>query len=347
MPEFSAKQLAEMVGGRIVGRADAAISDLSGMGEAGPGDLAFLRDKANAADAERCRAGAIVTPVELTSYSGTQIICEDADVAMATVLGAFAEQRFPRPQGISARASVHPSASLGKDVAVSDFAFIGEGAVLGDGVVVYPHVYVGRGCRVGARTTLYANVSVHDRVIIGSDCIIRYGAVLGSEGFGFIQRGGRHVKLAQVGTVRIGNNVEIGSLTTVDRATMDETVVEDGTKIDSHCHVSHNCHVGPNCIMAGYAKMAGSVQIGKGVILAEDSGVNDHAVIGDGAIVGATAGVVSRVPPGEFYLGAPARPAAEQKRIFAVISRLPQMLEKLRALEKEVAELRAARGSSE
>jgi UDP-3-O-[3-hydroxymyristoyl] glucosamine N-acyltransferase len=329
-----------MVGGRIIGREDVTIADLSGLEQAGAGDLAFLRDKNRAAQAEGCKASILVTPIELASYAGVQVVCEDADMALARVLSAFAEQRFPRPQGVSPRASVHPSVSVGRNVAVADFAFVGEGTVLGDDVVIYPHVYVGRDCRIGARTTLYANVSVHDRVIIGADCIIRYNAVLGSDGFGFIQRGGRNVKLAQVGGVRIGNNVEIGSLTTVDRATMDETVVEDGTKIDSHCHVAHNCHVGPECIMAGYAKLAGSVRLGKGVICAEDSGVNDHGTVADGAIIGGLAGVPGNVPAGAYMLGAPARPAAEQRRIWAIMGRLPQMLEKLRRLEKEVEELR-------
>lgn len=329
-----------MAGGRIIGRDDVTIADLRGLERAGAGDLAFLRDRSKAADAEGSKAGILVTPVELATYAGVQVVCEDADMAMAKVLAAFAEQRFPRPQGISRRASVHPSVSAGKNVAIGDFAFVGEGTVLGDEVVIYPNVYVGRNCRIGARTTLYANVSVHDRVVIGADCIIRYSAVLGADGFGFIQRGGHNVKLAQVGTVRIGNNVEIGSLSTVDRATMDETVVEDGTKIDSHCHVAHNCHVGPDCIMAGYAKLAGSVHLGRGVICAEDSGVNDHVTVGDGAIIGGLAGAPADVPAGAYMLGAPARPAAEMRRIWAVMSRLPQMLEKLRRLEKEVEELR-------
>jgi len=219
-----------------------------------------------------------------------------------------------------------------------------SGAVLGDEVVIYPNCYVGRHCRIGDRTVVHANVSIHDRVSIGADCIIHYNAVIGSEGFGFLQREGANVKLPQVGTVRIGDRVEIGALTTVDRATLDATVIEDGVKVDNHCHIAHNCHIGPDCILAGYAKLAGSVRLGRGVICAEDVGVTDHVTVGDGAILGASAGVPSDVEPGAVVLGTPARPIADQRRIFAIIGRLPEMARRLRRLEKAIEDLTNAPG---
>lgn len=340
MPRYSAEQLAGILGGRLVGRGDVTIDNVRGLDRADEGDLSFLREPRREPDALKCKASVLVTPVEVEGYGGTQIVCADPDMAMVTVLEAFAQERFPRPSGVSPRASVSPSVRLGRHVAVGDYAVIGEGTVLGDGAVIYPHAYVGSGCRIGARTVLYAHVSVHDRVVIGEDCIIRYSAVIGSDGFGFIQRGGRNVKLPQAGTVRIGNRVEIGSLSTVDRATMDETVIEDGVKMDSHCHVGHNCHVGPDCIMAGDAKLAGSVRLGRGVVCAERSGVSDHVTVGDGAVLGAAAGVAADVPAGAFVHGMPARPAAQQRRIWALLGRLPQMAERLHQLERELEALK-------
>jgi len=319
-----------MIGGRLVGPEDVSVQNAHTLEGAGEGDLAFLRGAEGREKAAGCRAAVIITPVELEGFSGTQVVCEDAELAMATVLEELAD--------VSARASVSAGATLGKDVVVGAGASIGEGTVIGDGAVIYPNVFIGRDCRIGARTVIFANCSIHDRVRIGEDCVLQYNAVIGAEGFGFLQRGGKQIKLAQVGTVIIGNRVEIGALTTVDRAMLDATVIEDGTKIDNHCHVAHNCHIGPDCIMAGAAKMAGSVTVGRGVILAEDSGISDHVNIGDGAIVGARSGVHADIKPGDIVLGEPSRPISVQRRIFALMGRLPQMSDRLRALEKKLKE---------
>jgi UDP-3-O-[3-hydroxymyristoyl] glucosamine N-acyltransferase len=339
MAELKAKELAAMVGGRLVGPGDVVVENARTLEGAGSRDLAFLRSPDGQAKAAACRAALIITPVELAGFAGAQIVCEDAELAMATVLEALAAQQSAPPDGVSPRAFVSPSAALGKGVRVGDGAFIGGGTVVGEGAVIYPNVYIGSDCRIGARTIIYANGSIHDRVRIGDDCVLQYNAVIGAEGFGFLQREGRQIKLAQVGTVIIGNRVEIGALTTVDRAMLDATVIEDGTKIDNHCHIAHNCHIGPDCIMAGAAKMAGSVTVGRGVILAEDSGISDHVSIGDGAIIGARSGVHSNIGPGEVVLGEPARPIGLQRRLFALIARLPQMADRLRTLEKKLEEL--------
>jgi UDP-3-O-[3-hydroxymyristoyl] glucosamine N-acyltransferase len=341
MPKFAVSRLAELTGGRVVGPTDVTVADVCELDSAGPGELAFLRDRKKAEAARHCRASVLITPVEVAGFAGTQIVCEDAEVAMAAVLSALAAERFPRPEGISGRASVSPSARLGRGVSVGDYAVIGEEAVIGDGAVIYPLAYVGPRCRIGACTVLHAHASVHECCVIGDDCIIHYNAVIGAEGFGFVQRDGRNVKIPQVGTVQIGNNVEIGAVSTVDRATLGATVIEDGCKVDNHCHIAHNCRVGPDCIIVGGAKLAGSVRLGRGVIVAEEAGISDHVTVGDGAILGARCGVASDVPAGAVLLGEPARPIGEQRRIFALTGRLPQMAERLRQVERDLAALKA------
>jgi len=339
MDALRADELAAMVGGRLVGAGGVTVQGVATLEAAGSTDLAFLRNAADRAKAAECGAAVIITPVELEGYAGTQVVCEDAEMGMATVLEVLAGRLFTPPPGISPRANVSASAVLGEGISIGDGAHIGDGTVIGDGAVIYPNAYIGRHCRIGARTIVHANCSIHDSVSIGDDCVIQYNAVIGAEGFGFIQRDGRNVKLHQIGTVVIGNRVEIGALTTVDRAMLDSTVIEHGTKIDNHCHVAHNCHIGPDCIMAGAAKMGGSVRLGRGVILAEDTGISDHVSIGDGAIVGARSGVHTDLKPKEVVLGTPARPIAVQRRIWALTGRLPRMSDRLRALEKKVGEL--------
>ena len=344
MPHLSAKQVAEMVGGEVLGPGDVAIDDLKTLQSAAEGDLAVLRDAKGKAEAESCGASVMVTPVKLESYGGTQVVCPDAESALAALLEVFAAERHPRPEGVSPRASVSPTARLGTDVAIGEFAVVSEEAEIGDGAVIYPNVYVGSGCRIGPRTVLHANVSVHHGVRIGADCVIHYNAAIGAEGFGFIQRDGRNVKLAQIGTVIIGDRVEIGALTTVDRAMLDATVIEDGVKIDNHCHVAHNCRVGAESIMAGSAKLAGSVRLGRGVIVAVDVGIRDHVTVGDGAVLGARSGVWKDVEPGAVLLGSPARPIREARRVMALTGRLPEIARRLRALEAEVRALRRQLG---
>ena len=340
MNGFSAEELARMVGARLVGPADVTVEDVAGLEAAGPKDLAFLRDEREVAAARRCKAGVLAAASELDGFAGATLVCADVEMAMATLLAAIAERRFAPPEGVSRLASVSPSATLGEGVSVGEFAMVGDGAVIEDGAVIYPQVYVGPRCHVGPRTVLHAHVSIHEGVRIGADCIIHYNAVIGAAGFGFLQREGRNVKLCQLGTVRIGDRVEIGALSTVDRATLDATVIEDGVKMDDHCHVAHNCHVGPECILAGYAKLGGSVRLGRGVILAAEVGVADHLTIGDGAVLGARTGATGNVPAGAVVMGMPPRPVGEQRRIYALWGKLPEMMDRLRRLEKELEDLR-------
>jgi UDP-3-O-[3-hydroxymyristoyl] glucosamine N-acyltransferase len=340
MPRLTAKELADMVGGELVGNGDVAIENVRALECAGEGDLAVLRNRRGAADAETSQASILITPVKLTTYAGAQIVCAEAEAGLAAVLELFAAERSLAPTGVSPDAQISPDAVLGKDVAVGAGAFIGAGAQIGDGAVIYPNAYVGPNCRIGPRTVLYASVSVHEGATVGADCVVHYNAVIGAEGFGFVRKDGRNVKLAQIGTVRIGDRVEIGALTTIDRAMLEATVIEDGVKIDNHCHVAHNCHIGAESIMAGAAKLAGSVRVGKGVIIAEDVGVSDHVTIGDGAILAARTGAAQDIEAGAVVFGAPARPIAQQRRIMALTGRLPEMAERLRKLEAEVAALR-------
>jgi len=323
MLKLTAAQIAESVSGELHGPADVVISGVASLQKAGNEELSYLKDERLVDAAAASGAGAIISPCPVPGYKGALIICKDAELAFCRVLTRFAEDRLRRPTGVSGLACVSDRATVGRNVAVGQFSVIEDDAVLGADVVVYPLVYVGRGAKIGDRTVLYPQVSVLEGVEIGSDCVIHCNVVIGEDGFGYIQRGGRHIRLPHLGRVRIGNDVEIGSLV-----------------CDSHSHLAHNTHVGAHSLLVAYAKLAGSVTLGKGVLLAEDVGINDHVTVGDGAIVAGGAGVRKDVAPGQMVQGYPARPIQEQRRIYALEGKLPQMFKRLRELERQVDLLR-------
>jgi len=339
MTKLTTRQIADMLGAELRGPEDVVISGVSPLETAGRADLAFVAREALLPAAAKSRAGALLTAWAVEGYAGAQIDCPDPELAMRTVLQAIRLERMPRPCGVSPSASISPRAQLGEDVAVGSWAVVEEGAALGDGVTVYALAYVGRGARVGARTLIYPHVTILDGVEIGADCVLKPGCVIGADGFGFIQRDGRSLKMPHVGTVRIGDGVEIGSLSTVDRGMLGDTTLGRGVKIDSHCHVAHNCTVGDDCVLAGYAALSGSVKLGRGVMMAAHAGTVDHVEIGDGAVIAAGAAVIGNVEPGDRRLGAPSRPFNEQLRIFAAQGKLPGMHRRLSALVKEVEAL--------
>ena len=340
MFRMTAQQIAEIAGGRLQGAGDATVAGVRPLEDAGPSDLAFLAKKELVEKAGTSRAAVLLTAWQVAGFAGAQVICKDPELALTHVLAALRAAQFPCPTGISTSAVISPRARLGQNVSVGAWSVIEDGAELGDGVVVYPLAYVGRNVHIGTRTVIHPHVTIGDGTRIGADCIVHPGAVIGDDGFGFIQREGRSIKREQVGGVCIGDNVEIGGLTSIDRGMIQDTVVENGVKIDKHCHVAHNCRIGEHSILAGYARMGGSVTIGRGAVMAAGSGIVDHKTIGDGAVLAAGTGSISDVKPGETVMGYPARPLREQLRINALEGKLPDMHRRLMELEKEVEALK-------
>jgi len=335
-PDFTAATLADIAPGTLRGESDAHFTNVRPLEAAGPDDVAFLLDKRHVDAARASRAGLLIVPVALDGLDTPQIVCDDVGMALAHVLQAFAEQqtgrRHPR---ISPRASISPSATIGAAVIIDDFVVIGDGAVVSSEATIHAHVTIGRNVRIGRRTTLHPGVRVLDGVFLGDDCIIHAGSVLGADGFGLLQRDGRNVKLAHLGSVRIGHDVEIGALCTVDRGMMKDTVICDGFKCDDHCHIGHNCHVGPHGVMAGGCMLGGSVEMGRGAMLGGHCAVRDHIRIGENARVAGNSGVTGDVPDGTAVVGFPTHPVAEQRRVYAHMRRLPEMAKQLRELRKK------------
>jgi UDP-3-O-[3-hydroxymyristoyl] glucosamine N-acyltransferase len=243
--------------------------------------------------------------------------------------------------GVHPTAIVSPTAKLGADVSIQPHAVIEAGVVVGDRTVIGAGTVVGTGCTIGADCVLYANVTLREYTVLGARVTLHPGVVLGADGFGYELTGGKHQKVPQVGIVEIGDDVEIGANTAVDRARFGKTRIGRGTKIDNLVQIAHNCVVGEDCIICGQAALAGSTILGNRVILAGQVGLAGHMTVGDGAIILAQSGVNKDVPPGAFMFGSPAHPHNEAKRITAAIKHLPETVNRLREVEKLLAELQA------
>ncbi len=209
---------------------------------------------------------------------------------------------------------------------------------------MHPHVVVGVRCQIEPDAVLHPHVVLYDETRVGARAVIHAGAVIGADGFGYVFDGQAHVKVPQVGTTSLGNDVEVGALSSIDRAALERTVVGDGTKIDNHVQVGHNVEIGQACILCAQAGVAGTTKLGNGVVLAGQVGVADHVELGDGAQVMAKSAVLQSVEGGATYGGIPAVPASTWRRQVVAGSKLGTLGRRLRALERRLAEIEEERG---
>ncbi|MBI4340814.1 MAG: UDP-3-O-(3-hydroxymyristoyl)glucosamine N-acyltransferase [Candidatus Omnitrophica bacterium] len=351
--EYSLATLAERVNGRVIGDGSIRISGLNGAQIAHEGELTFAEDERHFGLAMASRASAILVSEQIKELGGRSgIAVKNPKLVFAQLLELF----YPQPL---AAAGVHPTAVLGKSVALGPEVSIGPHAVLGDGVRIGQGTRIESGAHVGQGTTIgeYCfigpNVSIYYGTHIGHRVRIHAGSVIGGDGFGYVLHEGRHVKVPQVGNVIIEDDVELGSNVCVDRATIGSTIIRQGTKIDNLVQIAHNDHIGQHVVMAGQVGLAGSVTVGDYVVMGGQAGAVDHVTIGARAQVGAASPVIKSVAPGETVWGFPARPVKEAKEQIALVGRLPVWVERLKqllgrvdALEKRVEQLPGPKSSS-
>jgi UDP-3-O-[3-hydroxymyristoyl] glucosamine N-acyltransferase len=260
------------------------------------------------------------------------VVVDDAHAALIPLL-----TRLQPPA--AARPGVHPTAVLGKgvalgaDVAVGPYAVLGDGTTVGDRARIGGHTVIGARCRIGADALLHPHVTIYDGVIVGERVILHAGARIGSDGFGYAFTGGGHHKVPQVGGCVVEDDVEIGANTCVDRGSIGDTVIGRGSKLDNQVHVAHNVRMGPHCVITAQVGIAGSTTLGAGVQMGGQSGTLGHLTIGDRVGIGAGAGVYHDVPAGGTVLGSPAGDIKVMRRAWALIPRLPELFKRLRALE--------------
>ena len=335
---FTLGRLADALGASLQGDAGRVVSGVAPLDAAGPDQVSFLTERKYLAQAQVSRAGALLVGRDVAGLAGPLLRVDRPQQALIVLLGLFHPEPIPEP-------GVHPTACVAGDARVDRSASVGPLAVVEAEAVIGPHTRVGALCFVGRRAVLGEDVRLHPHVVvredvrIGNRVIVHPGAVLGADGFGYAFDGAAHRKIPQVGGLRIEDDVEIGANTAIDRATLGETVVRRGTKIDNLVQIGHNCDVGEDVILVSQVGIAGSSRVGNRAMLAGQVGVADHVTIGAGAILTAKSGVPNDVPAGEIWSGIPSRPTSEQKRIWAGESQLPELIKRVRALEKRLRDL--------
>ncbi len=324
--KYLVSQIAELLSAEIVGDPNTVITTICKIEEGVPGGLTFLSNPKYTQYIYTTRAAAAIVNKSFVPEQDvpcTLIKVDNSYLAFAKLLNFYQENK-PRKVGISDKACIAPSATIGENVYIGEFASIGEHAVVGNGASIYPQTVVGDNVRVGERTTLYAGVKVYADCVIGNDCILHAGAVIGADGFGFAPQDGQYLKIPQIGNVVIGNNVEIGANTCIDRATMGSTCIGDNVKIDNLVQIAHNVTIGEGTGMAAQVGIAGSAKVGRRCILAGQVGVAGHITVDDGTVVGAQSGVTHSLKQGT-YLGSPALPLQEEKRLIIYRRKLPTL----------------------
>jgi UDP-3-O-[3-hydroxymyristoyl] glucosamine N-acyltransferase len=331
--KFLLSVLAEKIGARLEGP-DGEVSGIAGVDEAGPGQVTFLSNPKYARQARETKASAIIAKQPIPGAACAFLLTPDPYFASACAVELFHPTVRHAP-GVSMQASVHPTAVLGKDVHVGAFASVEEGAVVGDRVTLYPGAYVGKGAVVGEESILYPRVTLYEGVRVGKRAILHAGCVIGSDGFGFAPTPQGYRKIPQVGTVEIGDDVEIGANTTIDRAALGVTRIGSGTKLDNLIQVGHNVEIGRDTVIAAQVGIAGSCRIGSRVMIGGQSGLAGHLEVGDGVMLGAKTGVAVSLSSKEnrAWSGVPAMPHRTWLKMVTLLPRLPELFRRVTRLE--------------
>ena len=329
--------IAKQIQGEVIGDGSTAITGFAPADTAKAGDLTFAENEAYFARAEQGAASAILFSGGAKSSTKTVIRVANARVAFAKVLPHF----FPEPTfaaGVHASAVIAPSATVDATAHVGPFCIVGERAKIGPRCVLEGGDHIGADCVLGEDVRLFPKVVLYARTQVGNRVRLHAGVVIGADGFGYVFDEGCHLKVPQIGNVIIQDDVEIGANSAVDRAALGSTVVGKGTKIDNLVQVGHNVVLGEHNILCGQVGIAGSTKVGNYVTMAGQVGVAGHLTIGSKATLGAQSGVMHSVPEGETWLYSPAQPDRQVKRMLIAMQRLPELLRRVSALEKQLAE---------
>lgn len=339
--EFTAEQIANVIGGRVEGNKDAKVHTFAKIEEGTEGAISFLSNPKYTHYLYNTKSSIVIVneDVELgKDVDATLIRVPNAYESIAKLLQIY-EASKPKKTGVAPQAYIAPSAKLGNNCYVGPFAYVGEGAEIGDGCQIYPHAVVGDNVKVGSNCIFYPNTTIYQGCKIGNNVTIHAGSVIGADGFGFAPGANGYDKIPQIGIVVIEDNVEIGANTCVDRSTMGATVIHKGVKLDNLVQVAHNVEIGENTVMSAQVGIAGSTKVGSWCMFGGQVGLAGHITIGNKTFLGAQSGVPGSLKGGEELIGTPPMNPRQYFKSQAIFRRLPDMYKDLNDAKKKIEEL--------
>ncbi|HDL8086159.1 TPA: UDP-3-O-(3-hydroxymyristoyl)glucosamine N-acyltransferase [Yersinia enterocolitica] len=337
MPSIRLADLAQQLDAQVHGDGDLVITGIASMHSAEPSQITFLSNSRYQEQLATCNAGAVVlTEADLPFCKSAALVVKNPYLTYARM--AQIMDTTPQPaQNIAPGAVISPQATLGENVSIGANAVIESGVVLGDNVVIGAGCFIGKNTHIGAGSRLWANVSVYHEVVIGQNCLIQSGTVIGADGFGYANDRGNWIKIPQLGSVHIGDWVEIGACTTIDRGALDNTIIGNGVIIDNQCQIAHNVVIGDNTAVAGGVIMAGSLKVGRYCMIGGASVINGHMEICDKVTITGM-GMVMRpiTEPGLYSSGIPLQPNKVWRKTAALVMNIDGINKRLKAIERKI-----------
>lgn len=342
--EFTARQIADLLKGKIEGKEDAKVYRLDKIEEGAEGGLTFLANPKYTPFIYTTKASVVIvdhTFVAEQTVSSTMIRVENAYQSFVKLLEIYNQIQRDK-KGIEQPSFVSTTATLGKDIYIGAFAYIGNNVKVGNNVKIYPQVYIGDNVSIGDNTTLFAGARIYSDCIIGKDCTIHSGTIIGADGFGFTPNSAnQYNKVAQIGNVILEDHVDVGANTTIDRATLGSTIIRKGVKLDNLIQIAHNVEIGENTVIAAQTGVAGSTKIGKDCMIGGQVGIVGHITIADKVKIAAQSGIGSSITnEGEILQGSPAFGIGDYKRTYVVFRKLPALEKRIQELEQMIADLK-------
>lgn len=339
--QFTAAQIAALLGGTVEGNSDASVNSLSKIEEGSAGTLTFLANPKYTEFIYVTKATIAIVSNDFVADqklpdSLTLVRVADAYGSFAKLLEAYNQLRQPKP-GIDNKSHVSASATVGSYVYIGAFSYIGDGAVIGDGAKIYPNSFIGDGAQIGKNTTVFAGVRIYADCRIGEECTLHSGVIIGGDGFGFAANSeNNYSKVPQIGNVILEDHVEVGSNTTIDRATLGSTIIRRGVKLDNLIQIAHNVDIGENTVIAAQTGIAGSTKIGKNCMIGGQVGIVGHLNIAEGTKIAAQSGVGHDIKePNTIIQGSPAFAIMDYKKSYVGFRKLPELMQQIQELQKK------------